>query len=279
MWLSVLSKFISTLLTTALMGLVITTTLHQTVMNSQYLEGKMTQVDGYNRLSVALSDEASQRVPEAVRPMAAEKLRTILTPEVLRVKVNTALEQLQAYYNGNGPRPTIDLTDLASQIQAAGIPLPENSGITSPIHLAGGQDAPKSGNTFAAVQNGMLVSVLVLTLALLAVCWQRRKWVALPNVLIATGILLGVVALIFAAMSGVVVHAINVDTDAAAITLLVRDIASAITSDLAKRVGIIAAVVGAVGIGSRILVGRLTISSPGLPGRGPGPESTSPIIS
>jgi multisubunit Na+/H+ antiporter MnhB subunit len=258
--LSALSKLLATLLVTMLTGTILTTVVNQTVLSSHYVEGKLTETNSYQRLSVALSDQVGQKVTAGAgseNQLVTTKLQTIITPDVLKVKINTALEQMQAYLQGSGPRPTIDLTDLGTQAQAAGIPVPADSGLAKPISFPNTYRADGQKHNVYNTQQGMIIASAILAVALVAVCWRRQKWVALPDVLIWLGALVGFVALVLAVTSNGLAHHLNLGNDAGAFTPIGRDVAATIMNDLAKRLGLIAVMSGVAGIAGRIAVDRL----------------------
>jgi hypothetical protein len=164
---------------------------------------------------------------------------------------------MQAYLQGSGPRPTIDLTDLAAQAQAAGITVPAGSGLAKPISFPNTYRADGQKHNVYNAQQGMIIASVILAVALLAVCWRRQKWVALPDVLIWLGTLVGFVALVLAVASNGLAHHLNLGNDAGAFTSIGRDVAATVMNDLAKRLGLIAVMSGVAGIAGRIAVGRL----------------------
>ncbi len=263
--LSWLSKLLAGMLVAVLTGAMLTMVLNQTVLNSKYLEHHLAATNSYSRLSTALVDQIAKQAdnPEApVDPAQLEKLKTILTPTLLQTKINGALDQLQAYYRGKGSVPTIDLTDVVTQAQAAGIPIPADSDIQKPISLGSNQKALDVSKTFDQVRTGTIVTSLILVLALLVLSWERHKWAALPDVLIVVGVLLGLIAAGSSAVSGMTGHYTQMSTDSNAFTPIARDLASSITHDLARRFGIFAGVFLAVGIAARIWVAKLHTNGP-----------------
>jgi hypothetical protein len=253
-----LSKLLPSLLVSVLSGAIITVVINQTVLSSHYVEGKLASTNSYVRLSDALNTEIAKKAsadPESAGITA--KLQGIITPTVLQTKINGALDQLQAYYRGNGTLPTIDLTDLAPQVQAAGIPLPADSPLSKPIQLGGNEKVRGASKTFDHVRLTTIVTSLVLIVALLAVSWERHRYAALPDVAITVGGLIGLLALIFGLMPGLVAHYVKFDSSSNAFASIGNDLAVSIAHDLATRLGIIAGVCLAVGIATRIWAGRL----------------------
>ena len=251
-----LSKLLASLLVSVLSGAIITVVLSQTVLSSHYIEGKLTATNSYVRLSDALDTEITKGIASAPPDMTA-KLQTIITPAILQTKINSALDQFQTYYRGDGQSPTIDLTDLAAQAQAAGVPVQADSSLSKPIQLGGNGKARNASKTFDDVRLGTIVASLVLIAALLAVSWKRHRYVALPNVLISVGVLIGLLALIFALTPGLATHYIKFDTASNAFTSIGKDLATSIAHDLAWRFGMIAGVCLFVGIATRIWVAKL----------------------
>jgi len=259
---SALSKFLAGLLVAVLTGAIFTMVLNQTLLNSKYLEHQLASEDAYSRLSVALTDQITKQAdnPEApVDPAQVEKLKAILTPALLQTKINGALEAFQAFYRGNGPQPTLDLTDVVAQAQAAGIPIPADSDINKPIPLgsSNNKNVKNVSKGFDQVRTSTLITSLVLVVALLAVSWERHKWAALPDVAITVGVLLLLLAAAFSAASGMAGHYVKFDTQSNAFVPIGRDLAASIAHDLAKRLAIFGGVLAVVGVATRIWVARL----------------------
>lgn len=258
-----ISKLLASILVAVLVGATITVVVGQTVLNSHYLENRLASTNSYNRLSGGLAQQISQQAGFAGNPQVTAQLSTIVSPTVLRQKINTALDQLHAYYYDNGPQPTIDLTSLAAQAQAAGIPVPPGSGLTKPIVLSSGQQTQNAGEKLDGVRSGTIVAALLLTAALLALSWRWRKWAILPNVLITVGVLVGLLALAFGMASGLVDRYITFGSTGMSVFAAVgRDLATNISSDIAHRLGIAAAIFAVVGIGTRVLVAVLRSKTP-----------------
>lgn len=261
MLLSAVSKFLATLLVGVLTSLIMMTVLTQTVLSSEYIKGKLAATNSYSRLSVALTDQVSQKVPAAENQQVRTTLGTILTPQVLQTKIDGVLDQSEAYYRGKGPLPVIDLTDLAAQARAAGIPIPEDSAIATSVPLQASERGKEYSQTFDSTRTATIVSAVALTAALLAVSWRRHKWVALPYVLIVVGVLVGIVAVAIYSVSEAVTRHITADATASVFSLIGRDLVATIAADLVKNLGIIAVTFGGVGVSARIFVGWIASKS------------------
>jgi len=252
-----LSKLLASLLVAVLAGATITAVLNQTLLNSHYIEGKLDSTNSYNRLATALSDQISTQAANKGDAATAAKLHTLITPQLLRTKTTSALDQLQAYYRGNGPQPVIDLRDLATQAQAQGIEVPADSAINKPIAITSNSQLRDVSKTFDHIRIATIIASAVLVVALLAVSWERHRYAALPDVLIVVGVLVGLLAIAFSAISGMAGHYTKLSTDSNVFAPIARDLAAAIASDLARRLGMYAGLFAAVGIGTRIWVARM----------------------
>jgi hypothetical protein len=161
---------------------------------------------------------------------------------------------------GKGPQPTIDLTDLAAQAQAAGVPLSQDNSLTKPIPLGpvaktGAQVSV--GQPVNQIRTVSLIASIVLALGLLVISYTQKRYTALPNVLIVVGVLIGLLALSLFLAPGIADHFIKFGTVSNAFVSLGHDLTSSIARDIGKRFGIIAGAYLLVGIGTRILVQRL----------------------
>jgi hypothetical protein len=254
-----LSKLIASILVSVLCGAIITMVMGQTLLNAHYIEGRFASINGYSRLSTALSTEVDKQAGVADNPLVASQVQKILSPTTLQQKINSALDQIQAYYHGKGPTPVINLNDLASQAQAAGIPLGQNSSLNQPIKLGTSNptQAKNIGKTFDHVRLTTILLSLVLIALLLILSWERHRYAALPDVLMCVGILMGMVALIFYLGPSLADHFIKLSTTSNAFTALGRDLAESIAHDLARHFAYIGTGCFVVGLVGRIVVGRM----------------------
>jgi hypothetical protein len=256
MVLSWLSKLLASILVAVLVSTVVTTVLDQTVLSSTYLEGQLTSTNSYTHLSTALSKQVATDAG-TVDPTLVSAIQGVLTPAVIKTKLDSTLEQLQAYYKGNGQPPVIDLTDIAAQAQAAGVPIGQDTDLTKPITLGSGDKAKGVGNTIKSVRTATLVASLVLIVLLGLLSWKRRKYSILPNVLISVGVFIGLLALALSLAPHLIDQYVKINAGSSSFTAIGHDLAASIAKDLGKRFGIIAAICLVIGIGVRIILTRL----------------------
>jgi hypothetical protein len=274
MALSWLSKLLSTALVAVLTSTIISFVLNQTVLSSTYMKNKLAETHTYDRLSGALTDQVV-RDSGFVSPIVTTEVHKVLTPEVIKTRLDSTLDQLEAYYNGRGKTPVIDVRDIAAQTQALGLPLstPGGPDLTQPITL--GNTSPNEkyqGISLTTVRMiGVVVSLLLAGL-LVIVSWRRGVYKALPDVVISVGVLLGLLALVLVLVPGLFDHFVHFDYGSNVFPGIFHDLANTIAHDIAKRFGIIAAVCLLVGIVTRVSVGRLLTKT--LAAVVPSPENT-----
>ena len=253
-----LVKVLASLLTGVLFLAVISLVFHATVFNAKYIEGQLDKANAYNRLSVALSDQVSRQAGVAGNVQLSSAVSNVLRPSVLKQQINSALEGYQAYYEGKGGVPRLDLTNLAAQAQAQGVSLPANTEISQPISLASsnGQGVQNVGKSVAGIRTATLVLGVVLVLLVALLSWQTQRYRTLPNVLISVGFLIGLMALLFWFGPTLVQRYIPLVNGNNAFLGIGRDLAQNIGYDLAKRFGILFAGFEVAGIALRIWAGR-----------------------
>ena len=264
------SKLLAILFVASVLGSIVTIVTGQTIMNSTYLEGKLRSTNAYSRLAAALAAEVAQQPAVAGNQQAADVISRIVTPAVLEQTINPAIEQLALYYQGKGPAPSIDLSGITSQIQAAGVPLPANTTFVQPTRLVPDSGTNKTiaypGKSIAGVRVAVLIMSVMLALALVAVSWLRHKWAALPNAVITIGVFTGLLAMICVVGSSLITRLDQLDAPSNAFAGIGPDVATAIAHDLAWRFGLIAVALLAVGIAARVLVAKwphLQAATPG----------------
>ena len=259
--LSWLSKLLAGILVATLFSAVFAIVLNQTLLSSHYLEGQLAASNSYNKLSDDITAEFVKNANPSTPQMTAT-VKSIVTPAVLQLKISSALDQLEAYYKGNGAAPTIDVSDLMAQAQAAGVPVPNDSDLNKPVVLAGNTQAKGISKKFENVKLSTILASLVLIVALLAISWERHKFAVLPDIAIALGILLGIFALAFRLAPAVADKHIKFNFSSNAFASTGHDLATSISHDLGKRFGIIAISLLLVGIISRVLVARMNPKAP-----------------
>ena len=256
MVLKVASKFVSSLLVLTLSSAIVTLVLSQTVFSSQYLEGKLAETDSYVKLSTALSQEAAKSSALPI-PNADQLIQGVVTPDVVKTKLDSALEQFQAYYQGKGPAPVLDLSDIANQAQALGVPIGDNTELSKPIQLTPAGTSRKPGQAFNNIRQYTFILSAVLLLVLVLICWKRHNYKPLPNVLISVGILLGIWAVFFSFTPGLLDRILKNSVDSNAFAAIFQGLAETIAHDLGKRYGIIALISLGVGIVVHVLLSRI----------------------
>ena len=252
MLLSLVSKVVSILLVLVVTVTALALLISQTLLNSQYIEGQLSHTNSYSRLSDALVNEIASTASQPTDPTVVAKLKTVLTPVIIQQKLSLTLEQLQAYYQGSGKVPVINVSDLAAQAQAAGIPLGSDSGLDKPITLTM-TSVPKIGQKFSEAKRLGLAAAILLVAILLLVCWRRKRWVAIADVLMSIGVLLGIFAAVFGFGPGIAERFIRFNVASNAFATIGHDLALSITHDLGVRLGFVAASYFIVGLVLRFI--------------------------
>ncbi|HET6924546.1 MAG TPA: hypothetical protein VFH39_01815 [Candidatus Saccharimonadales bacterium] len=272
MLLSLLSKFLASLLVASITLVTLVVLFSQTLLSSHYIEGQLSATHSYSRLSVALSDELIQQASDQgaqVDPSLKQELQGVLSPVVMQQKLSLALEELQTYYQGKGPAPQINVSDLVARARAVGVQVPPDSNLDQPITFAAGRGVKGAGKTYAHVKWLLLAAAAVLAGLLLLVCWKRRRWVALPDVFIGTGVLLGLSALVFGFGAGIAERYVSFGLASNAFTAIGHDLAVAISHDLGRRLVIIAICYLVVGVALRIMVAHHHPKTRSVPAKAP----------
>ena len=180
------------------------------------------------------------------------------SPAAVKQKINTALGELQNYYQGKGPAPTIDFSNLADQARAVGVPVAQGSDLTQSVTL--GSNNTKSSSRSINFEGLRMVTILtsvglLLVVAALSLLW--RRYTALPSVLISVGIFIACIAITAYAVPAEAGHLIKFSSTANTFTSLGRDLVESIGKNLALRFGIVSGVCLVIGISARIWTGRL----------------------
>ncbi len=271
-----ISKVLSGLLLLALVSLTVNTVLSQTVLNSKYLDVQLKKADAYHKLSVAITDELVHNTT-SMDPELSAKVQSIVTPEVLEQRIPGALQQLEDYAKNGGTPPQIDISDLVAQARAAGVDIPADSGLDKPITLGqvGSYQVQPPSKTAKLVNTLMVVAAVVLTVALVLVCWLRRDFRALAIVATMYGSLLVLLAALLWFAPDVFASRIHLAA-ANAFVAVTQDIATAIAKDIARRFATIGAISLALGIPTWILLAVIRKRSNKTPAntKAPGQQAT-----
>ncbi len=193
MLLTFLSRIMASLLTTLLFVSIVGATANQTVLDTGYIETTLEDQKGYDRLSEAISKEISQNSndPSIPQTEVASQLKTVITPEVLKAKIDTTLKQLQAYFREDGPVPTLDISDLVQEAQANGLSIDAEK-FNEPVQLTAVTKVKKLSDVAQIISIGTLIVVALLLVGVLAIAIKRRDYRPLANVVFSLGLMLTV---------------------------------------------------------------------------------------
>lgn len=265
MLLSSLTKFLASLLAVTLLVAIVTVTVDSTLLNGDYIKGQLASTNSYNKLSSAISDElnksvvaANPNMPPAAVAIASGQLQRIFTPDLIKSKLNSAVEVLEAYMRGSLQLPAVDMRDVVARAQAAGVPIPPDNSLSKPVTLitTTNNNVQNAQQTFERVKLGAIISSVVLVLALLALSWERHRFATLPDVAIVLGVLLGLVALGLSLAPGLLDSQLKLDFSSNAFATIGHDLVSSIIQDLGKRFTVYAIVLLVLGVATRVLVAR-----------------------
>jgi hypothetical protein len=191
MLLTFLSRLMSSLLTTLLFVTIVGATANQTILNRDYVEQKLESQQAYDRLSTALSQKISEdsNDPSIPQDAVASQLKTVLTADVLRDKIDTTIKQLEAYYKGDGPVPTLDISDLVQKAQAEGLPIDAEK-FDKPVKLTALETTKPISDSAQIISIGVIVLAALLLLGVLAIAIRRRDYRPLANIVFSLGLML-----------------------------------------------------------------------------------------
>jgi hypothetical protein len=258
MW-SWLSKLVSILLVLSLTVVIFTQIVGTTALNSNYVVGQVKKVDGYSRLSKAISHEITREV-YAAYPNLPPSEQIGISPAAIELKLKPYLTQLTQYATGDAPAPTLDFSDLVNQSRAAGLPIPDNSPYAKPITLSKITSSNTRFHGFDDAKKWSTIASTILVLLLGFLCYQRRRYVAPSDVLMWTGITTSGIGLSLKAVSSVMEKWLHFNGGVAAVTDVVRDLAAAVIGDTAGRLFVVAAIIFAIGLVSRITISKILSS-------------------
>ncbi len=278
MKLSWLSRFMATVLTTLLFLVVVTIAAGQTVLNTQYLESELQSQQAYSKLSTAISKDISKQADAGqAQDAVTTQLQSIITPQVLQQRLSKTLNEIQAYYKGNGPVPTLDVSDLVNQAEAAGLPAPNDPKLQQPIKLTAATKAKHYSNAAKAVGAGVIALIVVLIVGLVAIARKTRNYKPLCAVLVSLGIMLSVTggSLLIVPRIFNKLYTFNPATNP--FGALAHDIALGVLHDYALHLLIPGLAILVVGIVARLLVGRAGKRVTPVAEATPAPAATRPI--
>jgi hypothetical protein len=255
MLLTFLSRLMSSLLTTLLFVTVVGMTANQTILNTKYIESKLASQNAYNRLSDALSKDISDNSAASGVPQSevSSQLKTVLTPDLLKQKIDSTLTQLQTYYRGKGPLPTIDFSSQVQQVQSAGVPLDAGK-YNQPVKLTAASKAKRISDAAKYVGIGLLALMAVLFASIFAIAIKRRDYRPLGNIVFSLGLMLTITggSMLFVPAIFNKLYKFNPVTNP--FGSLAHDLAIAIIHDYALRLLIIGVVALLVGILAKFLL-------------------------
>ncbi len=133
-------KFAIWLLVTLLIPLALTVSavfvLNQTLLNSRFLKNQLLKTTIYQDIADFVPEQIlkGQEMKARERNEAAAKLKSTLTPSYLQQQIEQIIDQAGNLAHGKSKELTIDLSDGISRLQAAGLPIKNDT--IKPIHFS-----------------------------------------------------------------------------------------------------------------------------------------------
>jgi hypothetical protein len=252
-----LSRLVAGVLVATLSGLIIALVIDHTLLNAKYLESEAKKANTYQRVSSALPADLTKD-SSGDRAQAEAAVSQLVTPQLVQAKLTQSLNEVQAYYTGNGPAPTIDLRDVVAEARAAGLDIPADSGLNKPIVLTDKQGKAKAlANQF---KNSRLVTelgVIVLIALLLFLSWERHRYLVLPDILISSGVIIAIVSGAFLFLPNIIEKYAHIDTVSNTYVQIGRDLANRLAHDEGWIFAAVAVVLLVIGIAGRLGLGMM----------------------
>jgi|GEM_PF-1346137 len=257
--LSLLSKFFASLLVPILFIGIVGFTLRQTVFSSHYLEGQLQKTNAYSKLATGINQNIAKNSADHVlsEQQISSQLSTIITPAVVQQKLNTTLDQIQTYYQGKGPVPTIDVSDLVAKAQAAGLPAPQDNNLTKPIELTPLKKAQEVNNKLKLAKLLVAVGTLLLIVGMVAIAFVRRNFKPLANVLISLGVLVSLLGGGLLLVPSILNKAAKLNFQTDSFATVGHDLATNMAQSLGARFLAEGIALLLVGIVARVVMGKL----------------------
>jgi hypothetical protein len=243
--------------------------LSATLLSAHYWQAKADSTSLYASLS--------QSLPKTLIPgsgpetqAAQQGIAVLLSDSYLKGKVSPFVEQLQKYYQGKGPAPQLDLTDLAQEAQRQGVQVPENSPIIHPLT----PDTPKgikaAYSWINLIKSVGVVIVLVLAgmLTLLHSGWHR--FTALGKVLVVSALGQGLLFLVLKFSPGLLGSLVKPNANTVPLAETVVSFSQSLLIDVSNHFGV--AAIGLAVIGVVVFIAGLIYKTVGFVGRRSGGE-------
>jgi hypothetical protein len=255
------SRFIAAILVSLITVAVLAQVFDATLLSSKYLTQTASRSGIYSSLSVSLTNQLIKQlnshssVSGPVTPQQTAVIQSVITPGLIKTKVDSALTGIQAYYKNNGPTPTISLSDVTAQLQAEGLPVATNSNVlTKPININGNQKIREQVKNFEEVKLLATLAAVVLLSLLLFLSWEEHRWKILPDIVIINGAIFGILSLIFIFGIRVVDKYGKLNANSNDLVNTANNYAKALTHGVGEIMGIISVILLVVGIAGRILL-------------------------
>jgi hypothetical protein len=252
-----LNRLFASALTILLFMLVVAFAASQTFLNAAFMKQELQHQHAYGRLSTALSDDITSKSGSGGDPQVTEQLKRIISPPKLQQRLDSTIDQIQAFYQHNGPVPTLNVSDLLDQAQTAGLPVPDSPELQKPIKLTALDKTRELAKVLQFVGIGLAVVTVLLIIGMFAIARRRRDYKPFAAVLIALGIMLGVTGGVLLLVPRLFNKLVGFNPADNPYGPLARDMALDIVHDFALRLLIPGIAVLVAGILLRILIGKV----------------------
>ena len=222
--------------------------LGQTIWNANYLETQAAKTNLASGLSQELPAVAATYAPG---PVTRDAVANVVTTDYVTAQLQTILPGLVEAYKTGSATPTLNLTDISSQLAQSDITLPANleTFLNDPQPVVPPTiDSPLRSTAHTTGQLIWIAPIVALLAAvLIAVAARGRRWLGLSQGLFGAALLVALAALIVQLPPRLV--GATLDTSLAKpLVPAIRGFLQSIASDQTHRLIIIAVVLAAIGL-------------------------------
>lgn len=244
-------KFLRKLISFITVGAITTTVgtwiLDTTLLRSEFIIDQVRPSGFYEQFTKDFPKFLRQS-PDANTQANSDVIGAIITPAYVQGKFESYFVQLENRYRHDGPKPTLDLTDLNQIAERNGFKLKDAP--QKPLELGDPLD-PKIASGFFANMNKVKIGGLIISLILLAVTWlagaAHARFKSLGKTFIWSGVGLLPNVAVFKFIPGAVAATIQRDPKTQALGPAVKPLLDSLFGAVANRFLVAAGVLAALG--------------------------------
>jgi hypothetical protein len=230
--------------------------IDNTLFSAAFVKSNAAKANIYPDLSTLIQQSLSGDPSQPPDPVQ-KQLVALISPQFVRTKLETFLDQLDPYLHGTGYKPALNLAELQTMAAAKGITVPPDVQATLKKDLLPPNALGPANSTTRPLHNFELAKLIAflaaLALTILSVVVSPHHWLkSLGRVGIITSIWLGATWLVLRFVPELIIHTLSHSDGSQPLPPAVQQLLRLLVGAMDQKLGLVALVILILGVAAEL---------------------------